>query len=85
MVKLVRGIRPRITGNVGETVTIKIGTQDDPYADPVYTTMQYTIGKDTKADCLVSGRYLSVWFGTGTAFLWRLDSYDLDIVELGEY
>lgn len=83
--KLVRGLRPRITGNVGDTVTIKVGVQTDPYAEPEYTTMTYTIGQDLKVDCFVVGRYIGVWFGAGTALLWRLDSYDLDVQDAGAY
>jgi len=82
-IKLIRGIRPRITGNTGETVVIKIGSQTDPFTEPTYTTMTHTIGQTVANDCLVSGRYISVWFGTGTAFQWRLDSYDLDVVDGG--
>lgn len=82
--KLVRGIRPRIIGNTGETVSIKIGSSNDPYLDPTWgTTMTHTIGTTISNDCLVSGRYIAVRFETGTAYQWRLDSYDLDVVEGG--
>lgn len=84
-IKLVTGIRPRITGNVGSTVTVKVGYADDPYADPVYTTMTHTIGSTLKCDCFVSGRYIAVWFGSGTAYQWRLDSYDLFVEDGGEF
>lgn len=84
-IKLVTSIRPRITGNVGSTVTVKIGYADDPYADPVYTTMTYTIGSTLKCDCFVSGRYIAVWIGSGTAYQWRLDGYDLDIIDAGAF
>lgn len=84
-VVLVKGIRPRITGNVGETVIIDVGTQDDPYTDPVYKSITYTIGQQTSADCFVSGRYHAVRFRSGTAFTWRLDSYDMEIEQTGWY
>jgi hypothetical protein len=83
--KLVTGIRPRITGNVGATVTIKVGAADDINSDPTYTSMTYTIGEDLKVDCLVSGRYLSFWFGTGTAYQWRLDSFDVMVEQEGGF
>lgn len=35
--------------------------------------------------CLVSGRYIMVRFETGSAFQWRLDSYDLDIETMGAW
>lgn len=83
-VKFIKGIRPRITGNVGETINIDIGSQSNPYADPVYTSVVYTIGQQVAADCLVSGRYIGIRFRSGTAYTWRLDSYDMD-VELAGY
>lgn len=84
-IKLVKGIRPRIVGNTGETVIVKIGSQDDPYAEPTYTSMTHTIGSTVSDNCLVAGRYISVRFETGTAYQWRLDSYDLDIETVGAW
>lgn len=78
--KLVRGIRPRIVGNTGDTVNVRIGASDDPYVAPTWgPLMQHTIGQTVANDCLVSGRYIAVRFETGSAYQWRLDSYDLDI------
>lgn len=83
-IKLVRGIRPRITGNVGQTIIIKIGYADDPYADPIYpVTMTHTIGQTVADDCFVSGRYIAIRFESGTAAQWRLDSFTLDIETAG--
>lgn len=80
-IKLVRGIRPRITGNVGETVNIQIGSSPDAYTDPTWgAVMAHVIGDTVSNDCFVSGRYIAVRFETGTAYQWRLDSYDLDVV-----
>ncbi|MGZ5053314.1 MAG: hypothetical protein ACXWAT_00065 [Methylobacter sp.] len=84
-IKLVRGIRPRITGNVGDTVLISIGSQSDPWSDPTYTTMTHTIGSTIANDCLVSGRYISIKFSTGTAYQMRLDSYDIDLETAGAW
>ena len=83
--KLVRGVRPRITGNVGDTVTIQVGSSNDPYTDPVYgSAMNHVIGSTIHDDCLIEGRYIAIKFSTGTAYQWRLDSYDLDVVDAGE-
>ena len=35
-IKLIKGIRPRITGNTGDTVLIQVGSQDDPWGNPTY-------------------------------------------------
>lgn len=84
--KLVTGIRPRIYGNTGETVIIKVGFADDPYSDPTYTSSTFTIGVDQRVDVLVTGRYMALRIETGTAFQWRLDSYDwVDVIRQGMY
>lgn len=84
-IKLVTGIRLYITGNTGDTVTVKIGYADDPYADPTYTTMTHTIGSTIKNDCFVSGRYIAVWIGSGSAAQWRLDRYMLELEDGSEW
>ena len=82
--KLIRGIRPRIMGNTGQTVQIQIGAQTDPFTEPVWgPVMTHTIGTTVSNDCLVSGRYIAIRFSTGTAFQWRLDSYDIDMNPMG--
>lgn len=86
-VKLVRGIRPRISGTEGGTVRILVAGMNDPYETPNYTKrMTHTIGKTVSNDCMVSGRYLAIRFeidGGNTAYFWRLDSYDVDVVDAG--
>ncbi len=84
-IKLVKGIRPRIVGNAGQTVQISVGSQDDPYTEPTYTTMNHTIGTTIRDNGLVAGRYISIKFSTGTAYNWRLDSYDIAVDTIGEW
>lgn len=84
--KLIRGIRPRITGNTGQTMTIKIGSSPDPYTPPTYSaTMMHTIGQTVHNDCFVSGRYIAIRFESGSALFARLDSFDIDVEIAGEY
>lgn len=84
--KLVSGMRPRIYGPIGSTVNVSVGSSFDPYGAITYAApMAYTIGSSTRLDCLVSGRFLAVKFETGTAAMWRLDSYDLDVAEAGAF
>lgn len=80
------GIRLRIQGNTGETVKIQIGSQTDPFTEPVWgDVMNHVIGSTIANDCLVSGRYIAVRFSTGTAYQWRLDSYDIDVQNGGSW
>jgi hypothetical protein len=86
-IKVVKGIRPRIVGNPGQTVKVRVGSSNlSPYDDPTYGDwMNYTIGSTIQNDCLIAGRYIAVQFATGTAYQWRLDSYDIDVVTEGKW
>lgn len=85
--KTITGVRPRITGNNGSTVIIKLGGHNtDPYADPEYpVTMTHVIGTTIADDGIVSYRYPAIRFESGTAVQWRLDSYDYDIRQGGKW
>lgn len=84
MIKLIRSVRLRISGNTGDTVIVKIGYSDDPFIDPTWVeTMTHTIGSTVSDDCMVTGRYIAFRIETGTAYQWRLDSYDMDIETVG--
>ncbi len=82
--KLVRGLRPRVVGNTGDTIIFKVGSQTDPWADPVYgAAMTHTIGSTVANDCFVDGRYIAIRMENGTAYQARLDSIDIDVVTAG--
>ncbi len=86
-IKMIKSVRARIKGNNGQTVMVKIGGHDtDPYADPSYdVTMTHTIGDTLSCDGIVAYRYPAIRFESGTAYQWRLDSYDMDMDILGMY
>lgn len=76
---LAKTIQPHITGQVGATVMVQIGAADDAYADPAYADAQpFTIGTSVELTFDVEGRYIAIRFATGTAYEWRLDSYDVN-------
>lgn len=81
--KLVTRIRPRVHGNEGQTLNVRVGSQSDPWAEPDWSDpIPFEIGADLSADCMVCGRYLAIRFESGTAYQVRLDSYDIEF-ELG--
>ena len=85
-VKLIKGIRPRIVGSSGNTVKIQVGSQTDPFSDVTWSLpMTHVIGSTIANNCFVSGRYLAIRFYTGSAYQWRLDSYDIDIDVTGKW
>lgn len=83
--KIVTEVRPRIFGNRGNTVLVKVGVQEDVDSDPVYGPAQtYTIGTTKKLDFLVDAPVHSIRFESGTAYQWRLDSYDVILNVTGD-
>lgn len=85
-IKLIRAIRLRVTGNIGETVYIEVGASTDPYTDPVYMdSMTHIIGETVSCDCLVTGRYIALKISSGTSYFTRIDSYDIDYVLAGDW
>lgn len=84
-IKLVRSIRPRIVGQTGQTIKISVGSQSDPWEEPVWTTSVYTVGVSVLSHFLVSGRFIAVKFESDSAYKWRLDSYDVDFEFIGEW
>jgi hypothetical protein len=86
MIKLIRGIRPRIIGSTGDTVMVSVGYANSPDADPTYNAaVPFTIGTTVSVDSFVSGRYIAVKFATGTAYQWRLDSFEFDVQPMGQW
>ena len=84
--KLVKGVKANITGNVGDTVLVYIGAADDAYDDPTYgDAMTYTIGETVQLYCFCTGRFIAIKFATGSAFNWRLDSFTLDVETSGAW
>jgi hypothetical protein len=85
-IKLIKGVRPRVSGSTGQSIQIQIGSSDDPFTEPTWgLPMTHIIGSTIANDCLVSGRYIAIRFSTGSAYQWRLDSYDIDIDITGSW
>lgn len=85
-IKLMTGLLPRITGNQGGTVRIKVGTADAPGAAPEWIAeVDYVIGETVRVDLMAAGRYIAIRFETGTAFSWRLSGFDMFIEDAGEW
>ncbi|HEY1091096.1 MAG TPA: hypothetical protein VGE47_08400, partial [Burkholderiaceae bacterium] len=84
-IKTLTGIRPRIVGNKGGTVLVKVAGMNEADDTPQWVTTTYTIGQTLQCDAIVSGRYLAIRFETGTAFSWRLDGYQAFVIDSGAY
>lgn len=86
MVKTIRSIVPRIDAATGTVLSIQVGASMDAETLPIWGgAVPYTVGTTRKADCFASGRFLSVRFSSSSEQVWRLKSYDLDVVQRGGY
>lgn len=86
VVKLIRGVRPRIDGDTGATVSVYVGASMDVDAEPTWAgPYTFTIGSTLKVDTLVSGRWAAVRFESSAANKWSLRSFDIDYVLTGQY
>jgi hypothetical protein len=85
-VKMITGILPRITGNEGLTVNVRLGWAASAGDEPTWNdAVPYTIGQTVRVDDFVSGRYLAIRFETGTAYSWRLDGLDIEVLDAGAW
>jgi hypothetical protein len=85
-IKEISCVRPRISGNRGGTVLVRLGWSDTPDGDPTWADADpFTIGSTVKIDRFISGRYLAIRFETGTAFSWRLEGFSLEVADAGEF
>lgn len=85
-IKMITGLLPRITGNNGGTVNVRLGWANNPGDAPTYNdAIPYTIGQTIQIDDFVSGRYLAIRFETGSAFSWRLDGMELFVEDAGAW
>ena len=86
-VKLVKSVFPRITGQAGTDIVVRVGGQfhrDEPvnYSPP----QNYTIGTSDKIDVLILGRLLSFQFSTVDVVpRWQLQGFSVELGRAGQF
>lgn len=84
--KLVSGIRLRVSGAAGDTVMVRVGSSPDPYIDPTYgNAVEHVIGTTVSCDLFTSGRYIAIRVESGSAYFARVDSFDIEVDIEGEW
>ena len=89
--KVVTEIWPMLEAPSGTAFYVTIDATDDNTslansASPNAQTFTFTAGTDTKIDCLVEGRFISIGFETAEAVSnWKLHGYSLELNVVGEY
>ncbi len=83
-VKLVKAVWPRITGEKGEIINIRVGSQLHASHPIVWSAaVPFTLGVDDKVDTFAQGRYLAISFSSTTDNIWRLWAFDLETQQMG--
>lgn len=84
--KRVNAVWPRVTTRKAGTLSIYVGTQEDPM-DAVTWYGPYRFDPTTmrKVDCRVTGRFIAIKFEGADDIGWNLDSFALDIHVQGRY
>ena len=77
-------VLPRLEGEPGEIINIRVGGQayfNQPitWSDP----QPFVIGQDVGVNVQTEGRLISVRFEGTTARVWKLHSYKMEVVDLG--
>lgn len=86
VMKLLRSISPRITGESGRTVYVQFGGAMDAYSTVTWSdAVPYVIGTSYKINSFASGRFLAYRIYSTDSFDWAVRSIDLDVVTMGSY
>lgn len=86
IIKLCKGITPRVDAIAGTVLSFEPATADD-VEDPhsFGTAVPYTVGTTRKADFFANGRALGVRISSSGAGAWRIKSMGWDVVPMGDF
>lgn len=85
-VMFVRGVRIIGEGNTGETVSVRVGGQTDPFLNPIWTDpVPCVIGHTVQCDLRIKGRYIALRIDSGSAYQWRIDKIMIDAIPAGRW
>lgn len=85
-VKVIKGIRPRVTGTAGDTLQISVGGAMDVEGAVTWSpTFNYTIGTSYKVDAFATGRFLAIKVMSTGGNPWSIRSFDIDYDVVSAY
>lgn len=77
-------VYPHITGPVGSTVQISLGSHETPEGAIDWEgPYDFSIGEDTFVDFSIAGNYLAIRFESSGIPVWALQSYDIEYRVIG--
>ena len=87
VMKMIRSVYPRIDATAGTEIQVYVGASQVADQEPTYSSpVTYTVGTSLKIDSFSPvGRFLALKFECADDAVWRIRSYDLDLVTTGAY
>lgn len=83
-VKFIHALHPRLQGNAGDIVTIRIGAQMAPSDLVTWGPAQdFVIGQSRRVDCNVQGRYAAVRFEGRNLATWSVSGFGIEYSQRG--
>ena len=86
--KLVKRVWPKITktGGVNNNIDIYVGGTLTPNGPPVWQgPYSFNTATDSKIDCFVTGRNISIRFSSNTDIAWSMTAFDVDVIHKGKW
>jgi hypothetical protein len=87
-IKLVKSIWPKVTktGGVNNSIDIYVGGTMTPNGEPVWQgPFPFDTQTDSKINCFVTGRNISIRFSSSTDIAWSMNSFDVDVIHKGKW
>ena len=85
-VKLVSEVWPKMVGNLGDVIRIRVGSQMEPSDEISWSPyVDYTIGSSRKIDTFAQGRFLSFEFLGENVQPWRCTGFEVNLERAGRY
>lgn len=83
-IKRIQRVFPKIIGTSGDTFQIYVGSKTTPDGATTFSgPFNFTIGRDYRIDCRVSGRWITLKFAYSGANTFRLAGFDVEFVQDG--
>ena len=84
--KSIRRIWPKVTGRPGDTLTFRVGGQEESNSPVAWgPPVEFVIGESNQIDCMVQGRFMALEVQSVGGAAWRMGTVDVEYREVGKW
>lgn len=85
-VKTIKRLRPIVKAPTGTQLTFRVGGAMDAYSGVTWSSpVVFTVGTDVSVDAFATGRELAWRVESSSAYTWRIERLDIDVVPRGDW